>query len=235
MSRGCVAIVLAGILWTGTLLAADPVPQAPYLAKTPDFCSWTVRLDKPAKKNPAPASDGANTSATIPAPVLLRREVTKGRDIRRDVLFSSDGTKSERWFYHGMDFVQIRSGSILIMDPSSNEGAPNYGGYRDFPELEWVDARNFTKAEKAGGVLCFRYRYNGNERGSSVRTVHPGMEAWIDVETGRPVAFEDGGDRYVYEFSSSTPESLRLPAAFQAEYDAFLKPARDADRFKMQR
>ncbi len=80
-----------------------------------------------------------------------------------------------------------------------------------------------SKCLMAKLVSGFVYR-NGEAPPEVVMTL---QKAWIDAETGLPVALNDGQDTYSFEFLPAPTAALVLPARVRAEWERAQQSAPD--------
>jgi len=207
-------------LLTACCLAAGAHAQtSPVITPLGGRASWVVSID-----SAPPAAAAAPTPAGQMEPAVIKRmETTKYDGLVRDVILYLDGTRTERWFLNGYDLVQEPNGYISVMDVTSNDLAPRYGGYVDFPMLRWVGADAFVGQVDLG------------ERRADYFRGPDGSEAWIDAATKRPVKMTRDGRAYSFSFAAEPPGPLDMPEAFRKRYDAYMAPAREAVLYQMKR
>ena len=197
--------------WFGTfcqsvLAQSVLVPSAPYLAHAPDPSAWTLEPDADS----ASASPGALH--------LISLTYTKNGSVLRRVTILSDKTAMTIWYVGPAKYEGPTPDGWVKIDAHTNPDLKNYGG-SDFPELDFVSMTNYEKVEQKSGHTCFLY---ARKEGT---TAAPGADqAWIDVKTQLPVAYETGGLLLLFRFLPPPVEKLVVPAGIIALAGRDYKP-----------
>lgn len=177
-------------------LSAQQAPKQPYLKPLPDFVEWTIEVGDGEAQANAPQDPAQNAEAD---PVRKKIIVTKMAQDRREIEIWSNGAKTEIWAV----------GKRLLYEFPGNEKITNTQrlDFSDFSEFQWLSPKNFRGVEKFEGKPCYVFREK-----------LPGSEfewsAWVDMQSGRPVALlrEDGLRKY--RFHETPPSREALPERF---------------------
>lgn len=247
----------------GTSIAQDEsqTPTPPYVAAVPDFCAWTMTITAKestdqAKQPAAPAP--AQGGKTPPQPLTVLKVVSiKTKEIKRDVIYYSNGNSSEVWYDKNYVIVQSPNGEFEVFMAASMDAARLVSDMSSagFIGVDWITARNFqTKKKLENGQYAYVYRGAStssgpqpppepvfDENGKLISaTVHPEvripMEAMIAVDTRLPIVVEKDSKILTYSFQSPPTEMLELPAKFQKEITlieqraSFIQKLRDLQR-----
>lgn len=169
-------------------------------------------------------------------PIVKQVTVTKTNDIRREVTAWSNGTTSEVWFYKRYRLAnQPPSANVFIK--RSNGGGDMKGlfpdfGMLDFPEMGWLSLSYYKGISTHGGRPCYFFqREEMIDPAYGIRV--PVMQAWIDVDSRRPVALNYGGKAQVYSYSEKIPQALALPEQFSNALDEYEKALAATERSPM--
>jgi len=201
---------------------STPPPAAPFVAPVPDPAQWSIEIT-PANADPTaePTSDEGGDGAKKPHRVV-QIDSSRAGDLKRDLLTYADGSTAELWYADGMLLQPSLSGSVMVVDPTAQTpNAPrNVDRLGDpaiasgFPSLAWLKLDTFDQVLTFQKQSCYHYA-----------TGH-GLEAWISVKTGLPVACQRDGLLYVYTFSDASGLSLALPPSYQAARDTYSQIAK---------
>jgi hypothetical protein len=149
---------------------------------------------------------------TTPTSVqVTEKEVKKVPDKRCETTAWSDGRKDVNWFYQDLFMQEARhypEGSIQIyrMTNDTPERA-------DFPELAWALNKPLVKTTQFSGRKAWILtKDNSADAGPSPVPSQPTL--WVSIETGLPMAYDDGAQIQTYSFLSP-PADLTLPKAYQ--------------------
>ena len=199
-----------------------PPPVAPFVAPVPDPAQWSIEIT-PANADPTAgaAPDSEGDGAKKPHRVV-HIDSSRAGDLKRDFLTYADGDTAELWYAGGMLLKPSASGSVMVVDPTAQTpNAPRNGDRpgdpviaAGFPGLAWLKLDYFDQVLTFQKQSCYHYA-----------TGH-GLEAWISVKTGLPVASQRDGMLYVYTFSDAAGLSLALPPSYQAARDAYSQIAK---------
>lgn len=213
--------------------SADPVPQAPFVASTPETGQWTVTCKYP--KSASAATSDPNAPAPAKPPYQLQQMViTKTGKLKRDVCFYANGTTQDIWYSGNAVLSLDPSGKHVIIsrpdqiDPLLLTERGNPLRSDGFTGVSWIKAQYFDRVTRFEKEPCFHYILKPTPTGAKnedtgADIVAPGAEAWISVKTNLPVAYLMDNVTYVYEFSAERPSALALPPVFQAELDRYRK------------
>jgi len=150
---------------------------------------------------------------------------------RQEVSLWSDKQTTERWGYNGLSLFDQHGNPYVYVFPfaTENETAPVLvAGYSksDFPELSWVNLENYKGVVTYLQHSCYLFQ--------SPQPMPPEFklpadqiplrQAWIDVKTKLPVAFDDGATTSAYTgFKEIPSRELVLPPAFAKALEDFQK------------
>jgi hypothetical protein len=210
-------------------LAEIPPPRPPWVAAPPEKAAWTITVtEKPRQEDKKEA---------VPAPKKLGVagiQSVKDGELKRDIITYDSGAKSEVWYYrnHTLAGSAANPARIIVQSLSAlNDPLETKGVFRElgnpvrsagFPGVGWLDKRHYE------GVVLFDKKtpsYYYALRGKDPETGEPliAAEAWINAETGRPVAYSMDGRIYLYNFGEASGEKLALPASFATAYEKLLR------------
>ena len=175
-------------------------PKEPIVSRAPDFASWTITYlykeataKSPSEKPPAP-------SDRIQSVTLTKTDKTYWMQTAW-----ASGKKEEKWIFNGTQFQTLANGKVItiITAPTPEEPSPEYLNFNkgDFPELEWVSAKNYKTVEDYEGKKAFRF-----EEGDK--------KALLSIETQLPINSDDGDLSLVYTFNSPPIAPLVPPKRF---------------------
>jgi hypothetical protein len=218
MSR--VILQAASILILGVSLPLHaqekaPPPAAPFLNPAPEHSAWKVLYTFKNAPPPGP-----------PPLTLMEVDVTKMNSTRQNVSIWSDNQTTEFWNYDGLCmFNQHGNPTVYLLPLSSVSSAlsaamPNYSK-SDFPELDWVNAGNYKGVVTYQGHSC--YLFQSKPSGAAAAGYNADQislqQAWIDVKTKLPAAFDDGlkSIRTYTDIKEIPQRDLELPPAFLKE------------------
>lgn len=210
-------------------LAEIPPPRPPWVAAPPEKASWTITVqEKPRtekKDDAAPARS---------KPVVASIQSAKNGELKRDLVSYDSGAKSEIWYHrnHALAGSAANPARIIVQSLSALEDPlETKGVFREvgnpvrsagYPGVSWVDKRHYEGVvlfEKTTPAYYYALRGKDPESGASLIAA----EAWINPETGAPVAYSADGRLYVYRFGEPPAEKLTLPPNFAAAYDKLLR------------
>jgi hypothetical protein len=187
-----------GVLFLAVVAGIGPVGAAEVMFPKGDG-AWTVEIERPRRES-APGNAGGGS-------VAVKYEIQRQQDVRRDRIIWSGGGTTERWWYLGTPRLLMEkglSGRTYFYSPDETTAATAF----DETMFRWLAQAKQSGEEKMKGKDCVIY----------VGTVAEGegreeRKAWIEKESGRPVALEAGGNLLVFDFSENTPARLEAPAA----------------------
>lgn len=221
VGRYCAAIPLVLYLIGHNLLAAEPVqpPKPPFIKPLPERISWVM------KPRETPADQPSDS------PLLRECTITKYDGTRRQVQVWSNGRTTERWRYQGMEiFEQPDLTDICIL-----RGADAKNAGSDFSGMSWLSEKTYQGIQDWDERPCYFFRRETQPPAGAVQALsRPEVdEVWIDVQTGRPAAWKDGAQTWVYTFSSVTPGPLVLPDSFRQALLAYQKALAEPEKHRM--
>ncbi|XHR29776.1 MAG: hypothetical protein ACFUZC_04300 [Chthoniobacteraceae bacterium] len=192
-------------------------PSSPGLRPPPDECAWTV------------------TYAIIPgAPV---GHIPKTEEVREKGSLATasrvyvDNTQEKVWIAEGIAFISINSQRPHAVDVQSlafdAAGDPFISSLlfrRRYTGLAWIKPDD-KPTEIAGrqGQSIYYYRGTGTTTATPLgaddlpdyrKASAAAQEAWVDVKTGLPIAFIQGGAMGVYRHEAAPSAALSLPPDF---------------------
>jgi len=213
----CVALCTACHCAMAQEASSTPrAPRPPFFAEPPINAAWKVTV-APLKAAQSPTPANAQKA-------IRQIEIIKVDKTRRTVVSYSDGAKIEMWFFDGLDIFPASDGSLLVLDPRNNDLAPSFEGYDHFGAFQWLDAPFFVGTVTIGDRVCNHFKRSTN---------NGDQEAWVDANTKLPVCLVEGNTRKLYTFGDPPIAPLQMPPGYQSAFDAYMKPAREAIRFKM--
>jgi hypothetical protein len=237
---------IASIVVFGALLSIVPgasnaqdkveMPTPPYVSDVPDFCQWTITIT--ANKNNTSQSNPSTPIAkqggkTLPAEVTAEKVVcTRTKEIKRDVIYYSNGNHSEVWYDQSSVIVRYPNGEFQILKVGSPDAAffvPELSAV-GFIGVDWITREAFQGKKKVengaevfvyGGVSQLSpppspgpiFDENGKPMPPSPpQTVKIPMKAMIAVDSRLPVVIEKDTRILTYSFQAPPTEMLELPA-----------------------
>jgi hypothetical protein len=178
-------------------LVKVPPPPPPFVKAAPASATWEIKYDT--------APSGKQKS-------VVEIDVSKSGDIRQEVSKWSDGSSSNVWYEKGVQLMENRNNPIshyvVAADPYEFFGNPTPAEI-DFPNLMWLNQRNFIGKTQKAGHSCYYYRES---------TDFGPEEAWVDLTTGLPTAVNNVNGARTYLFAAGPASALTLPPDFQAAY-----------------
>lgn len=209
-------------------------PQAPYLQRMPKDSGWTIKC-KYSRSASSPSVQLTNSSPLQGARRLESIEVRKSGDIRQEKSFWSDSSITEKWFV-GQYLLMTMPGLSDVYIFHNNEGADmavknQFADFSvsDFPELAWLSSDTFRGVVKYKGAPSYQFSREiviqyGEDCEKTIQN------AWVDVATRRPQAFEQGRFDRVYSYEPVAPVPLVLPSAFQEAFDRYRSSLLDSSK-----
>ena len=202
---------LLALTLSGTLAHADPAPPKapPFVRPVIPGESWEITLSKNPRKN----------SGTEPTRILKHISGKRAKFIRHEEFQWSD-RETDQWTIGRMVLRTSNDGKSLLPTKLSNNPENIERRLSQFSELTWVAPAHYKETVKEEGRLCHYYEFKetmfdqASENGEPARsseTVQYERRAWIDAETGFPVASENPDYRFVYTFSTFSPPVLLPP------------------------
>jgi len=193
--------------------ARAPLAPGPLLNPAPDLSQWTLT-----------STDVVLPPGEVPNPPVTAT-VSKTRKIYEvETLIS--GQKLVFWCKDIWAAVYLPGTS----QPSvSNDSASHYYidfSKSDFPELNWISAKNYKGVAQLGGtkVLVFKSAIPMPTASIVALTHHVPTNAiaLIDLATHRPLMFQLGGEVLTYQFNRASP-NLTLPKDVENAFNSELQ------------
>lgn len=163
--------------------ASSPAPKPPFVAKTPENCSWVVRIEpkgkSPKQEQPAPGAGPMAAGGAGPQVAVLEEiRVAKAANLRRIIRKWSDGKAEESWYLGRFLLAEMpnqEGGREIVVFDTDPEfkglvdttlltlGTLSGGEFArgDFPELDWIQASHFAGIGSPDANPCFIYRLAG--------------------------------------------------------------------------
>ena len=207
------------------MLAGQPVPKTPLLARAPVRAEWTVRIS-------TDPTDGEQTDAraeqagitTVDEVRTIRSvDVSKDSQVQTYRLRTrwSDGVNEDEWVVMGQHVAERAGGKGFYIVGSEGSTAQDLKS-SDFPELNWLDMSYYRgmKVHKGVKVFVFSVPYEKKPMTRAeaqllmlARQSDPSMTAsklfkpkarevfiYLDATTQLPVMFNDGSTVRSYIF-----------------------------------
>ena len=200
---GLAAIVVSIVARAQETKVTHP-PAAPLVTPAPEYADSTVTVKYPTEPTPPPHAPKHHDWRYVEV------HSTKAGKLKRDLLTSRDGIKSEKWFVDSILLWTTPDGKVSVSDtsgaPPSMPEDPNPSVPHGFPGVAWISLENFVGEVIYQKQVCYHY-------------VAEGTEAWIDVESKLPVAYQSAGTLYQFKFNPPPTEPLTMPPAYQKALD----------------
>ena len=185
-----------------------PLPSPPLVAPVPEYADWTVTIKYPPDPPQPPHAPKRHDWRFVEV------HSTKVGKLRRDLVTSRDGIKSEKWFVESMLLWTTPEGKVSVSEssgaPAPDSADPNPSVVNGFPGVAWIGIEYYAGVVLFNEEQCFHY----------VHYVNGDTEAWINVESKLPVAYKNAGILYQFKFNPPPVEPLTLPPAYQKALDA---------------
>lgn len=224
-----IPIGLVGILWASgvlstvnaqTDLSSFPPPRAPFINAVPDKASWTIQ---PQEFSPSESKDAEPVRLK---PRVASIESVRTGDLKRDFITYQSGNREEIWYFQNNVLVSNRPGKVVVQDLTSlDDSGTNEGVFRllgnafkspGYPGFKWVDKAHYSGVVLFNKIPSYHYVLKGKAADSGQEVV--AAEAWINAQTGAPVAYVAEGALYVYRPGPPPVDSLTLPPDFEKAY-----------------
>jgi len=208
MSKYGIALLLFALLGLATASAETELVRFPK-----GKAKWNIKI------SPSPDSEFAQDELNGEKFSLREVEVIQDkRKYRHRSFYKNQGVK-ESWGLVGM-------GQIVTEDPNGTLYFTNDKPAFDVSDLAWLKQRYLQSEEPEDfeDRECHYYKakikqYSAN--GKYLGTLN--YQAWIDVETLLPVAFDNGVQRGVYTFDPQYNGELDVPAKYRLLLDNRLR------------
>ncbi|XHR28105.1 MAG: hypothetical protein ACFUZC_19515 [Chthoniobacteraceae bacterium] len=217
-------MVIAALLCGVANLSAQswyPPPKAPFVRPVPDSADWTVTVRKPK-----PPESSQEASAKAPSGEISQVHTVKTGDTARITVSYFEHPSDEYWISRQavmmpnthntriilMRLVDAKSGfAQYTQESSSADLSPRY--FDGFTGVGWIKESYYDKVVSYDRRVCYHYVLGGKQ------------EAWIEADTGFPVAYRDllTGTIFLYTFASPPSAPLILPASYQEVLERYLK------------
>jgi hypothetical protein len=219
-------------------------PTPPYVAAVPDFCQWTMTITATPKKTdranpPATATPDEGAKALAKPITVVKVASTKTKDIKRDIVYYSNGNHSEVWYYRNYAILRSPNGEFQFFQAGSSDASlfiPDVSGV-GFIGTDWITVQNFQAIKKLengqqvyvyGGISKFKplpappsFDQNGNAVPSPPPPeIEIPMKAMIAVDSRLPFVVEKDAWTYTYSYEPRPTEMLELPADIQKRFSS---------------
>lgn len=181
------------------LLAGFFAPlSAEDLVKLPNPGHWIVKVESKGKDREA-----------APARTETKREVwLKGQE-RYEVISFSDGTQSYVYLRGPVGFENPAGSSDIYVLNTFTDVEQQPGVLR---ELSWLNPRLSRGTETYQGIECILYE-TGEGEGS--------RKAWIEQSTRRPIALEQRGRVYLFQYASGSASFPKVDPKIRSAVDRY--------------
>ncbi len=210
--RPGLTLVLCALLGGGLpTAAAVEFPAGP--------AKWTVTV------TPSHAADAPVPPVT--RPMLSRLEVSQDEQAQVAIATWSSGTTQQRIFLRKSHqiLVQEPDGNVLAVPEAGSRGREFNPGF-DKTAFTWVKPSALVEPKPITyqGKLCLHYKATipvpkGDDAVPGQAEASMTVEAWIDPQTGLPVAYDDGTSHADYTFLPPPYPPVVIPVEFQRAYE----------------
>jgi hypothetical protein len=228
--------MLAGLLWTPLSGRAQ---EAPVQFPTGD-ASWSVLVQYHSKGTsmspasaPAPGPPGspaiAQPGGRSSSPAVRKIDVTATGNLCRSVATYSDGKTAEIWWLKSPQWVLFdrrdSAGVGVLTNPMMMANLRP-----DAALFDWVNSRSFIKRSSYRGKDCDQYEAEFPPANHPPGVNPPAVphHAWVESQTGLPIALDDGVALYLFTFNPPPTVPLTMPPRFSQKLaelqDALIKP-----------
>lgn len=217
------AVIITSSLWGRDADKATPKSEESHEVDFPrGDAAWTV-IFKTEGTDVSKASRAGTGSG--PFKQWKRMEIVRQGNVRRDLIKWLDGKTTELWW--------VTTPPVVLFDDGDNGHVSGMKAMLmaskryDETSLDWVNGETFKEVTSFNGHRCRYYKMTIVEEDSS-GSVKKKFQAWIDVKTNRPVAFDNNGVLVTFVFKDDEAEPLVMPDRFVEKlksYQAFLSPA----------
>jgi len=199
------SILLATSLLATMAIAQDltqiPPPKSPLVAPVPMNADWTVTVKYPAASSSHPAQPDGR---------LISVHSTKTGSFKRDLISYTGGKLDENWYANSLFLYANTQGGVsandMDGDPPPDKADPNPSVANGFPGVAWLRLDRYDRVVIYEKRPCYHYADENSE-------------AWIDTETGFPVAYKSGDLVFGFTFNASPSSPLTLPPAYQKAFE----------------
>ncbi len=195
---------------TDALIEKVPPPSPPYVKQAGSSDGWIIHFPAP------PATLSSALPGTPKQKTIKEIDVTKLDDKRREIFVWNNGSTSQHWYYSGLELSQDANATFVsATNPFKASEETAAKAKSDFYDFAWITLNDFVGKTNSPP--------NNSPKGLMMPAPLGAVEAWINIETGLPVAIKDARGQRTYQFTGETVASLTLPPMFQAEYDRVTK------------
>ena len=186
--------------------------------------AWSVAFENTAAPTPTPA---AGVPPATPPKKPVKVDIVRQGNLRRDTVVCSDGTTTQIWWCENPPVAMFDNGP---KDHVSSMRASSMAQVRyDASSFEWVGAKSFAGMKPYKGKPGQYYEMEVIDDNDGEKTKRT-LRAWIDPETHKPLALDNGFNKVAFLFRDDIPvEPLQMPANFLEKYrrlEAFFAPPR---------
>lgn len=189
--------------------------------------AWTVDV----------AYSDSTQNVAAPSIRIKKVEVIKKNDVRQNRMTWSDGHVTETWQLDSLGlqvFEYPTNHAVYVVSSNDSTMMSIIPQKFDQTLFDWLDASALKGPETYQGRNCLHYEamvaVKLNAPGSTTpnKTLPPvKYNAWIEVGTLLPVAFDNSASLNIFSFQNAPAEPLEMPEKFQAElkrYQTALAP-----------
>jgi hypothetical protein len=206
-----------------------PPPKAPFVARAPQKSAWIIEIT-PGGNGKGPSVPPLNPK--LPTEYLKQQEWTKSGTLMRCVNEWADGTKTEDWIVGPVKFSEsVHHDGIHLYSPKSDPRFHDFSA-GDFEMLDWMTPKDYVRAVKHGGEVCYLFTattitssasYTGphNKTLAQMNAPMSPTSVYISVQSGLPVEIDNGDGQYIFHFQEPPSDELKMPAPFVALWRAF--------------
>ncbi len=202
------SLVVASAFATSGLLAQSPAASMPYYKAIAPDTEWVIKVTSLKKSQGRAFTE-------------IRGQ--RSADLRHEIISWGDLT-TERWLTGDFLLETAAEQPGVMMTPYAKIASAREKRLAELPELDWLNPARRKGSAEVKGKTCHYYEYTevvSQEIDAEIRErIKAGKltgsldstsvyKAWIDVQTGLPVAYESPDYRYEYEFALAK-EKLRL-------------------------
>lgn len=199
------SMLLATSLLTAMARAQDPAqippPKLPLVAPVPTNADWTVTVKYPAASPSRPGHPDGR---------LISVHSTKTGSLKRDLISYAGGKLDENWYANSLLLYANTQGGVSVNDvdgdPPPDKADPNPSVANGFPGVAWLRLDRYDRVVSYDKQPCYHY---ADEK----------SEAWIDIGTGLPVAYQSGDLVFCFTFNASPSRPLTLPPEYQKAFE----------------
>jgi len=192
-----------------------PLPQLPL--KTPANACWIVYLDS--------SQNSTGNDVESDSPRQFTRFDHSG-DYIRIRAFEGDLLVSEYWIFKNGQSIAYPGGGTLVVTQLDEQSMEADWANGKYPDFAWLDVDNYKGVVSHNGRTCHHFSDVASPPEQDEGVAPPpipasafSLEAWIDVESSRPVSVKFGDSVRTYEFPG-TPPDLQMGADMRSRLQA---------------